>query len=438
MKASSLRYFLLPALAAGIISLTAGAQVTTPEKVRAEMRANPGMAAGLDQAYDMSVKPSTPAPCGYEPVYVSHYGRHGSRYAYTAKAYTVPLELLRRGAEADNLTDYGKALYKELSAFWEHAEYKVGDLTPLGWEQHQFIASTMVHSFPSAFRKGSTVDACSSASVRSIVSMASFCAAVSREAPRARVYAHQGKLDIQATRPNEGKNPFAYTGPDIPFPYKESSEQFFLRRFPGYNDVLARVFKDTATCLGKTSAYDAFFNIYMLVAGQNSIPEEERIGLLRQLLTDEEYAILWETDNYERFREYFPYRTPCSSIVDDIVAKADGRLSAGSRGADLRFGHDHVLMTLLMIMDIAGFGNIPESGDDLAGAFRSTLSPMGTNLQFVFYRPRCGRKGETLVKVLLNGAETNLGGLTPVKGPYYKWPEVRDYLNMRTNLFVNR
>ena len=438
MKASILRYFLLLALTAGAFGLAAEAQTTTPNKVRAEMRANPGSAAGLDQAYDMSAKPSTPAPAGYEPVYVSHYGRHGSRYAYTAKAYTVPLELLRRGDEAGNLTEYGKALYKALSDFWEHAEYKVGDLTPLGWEQHQYIASTMVKSFPSAFRKGSVVDACSSASVRSIVSMASFCAGISRVAPKSEVYAHQGKLDIQATRPNEGRNPFAYSGPEIPFPYKESSEEFFLRRFPNYNDVLARLFKDTRKCLGKISAYDAFFNIYMLVAGQNSIPVEERIDLLKQLLTDEEYATLWETDNYERFREYLPYRTPCSSIVDDIVAKADERLAAGSRGADLRFGHDHVLMTLLMIMDIEGFGYIPESSDDLVCAFRTILSPMATNLQFVFYQPKCCKKGETLVKVLLNGAETNLGNLTPVKGPYYEWPAVREYLNMRTNLFVNR
>ena len=438
MKASFLRYFLLLALATGALGLAAGAQTTTPEKVRAEMRANPGSAAGLDQAYDMSAKPSTPAPCGYEPVYVSHYGRHGSRYAYTSKAYTIPLDLLKRGAESGNLTEYGQALYERLSAFWKEAEYKVGDLTPLGWEQHRYIASTMVHSFPSAFRKGSVVDACSSPAVRSIVSMASFCAGVAKEAPKAEVYAHQGMLDVQATRPNSGRNPFAYNGPELKFPYDESSEEFFLRKFPDYKNVLARMFKDTGKCLGKVSAYDAFFNIYMLVAGQNSIPEEERIDLLQQLLTDEEYAILWETDNYERFREYFSYRTTCSSIVDDMIAKADERLASGSRGADLRFGHDHVLMTLLMIMDIEGFGYIPQSNDDLVGAFRTTLSPMATNIQLVFYQPKCCKKGETLVKVLLNGAETNLGDLIPVKGPYYEWPAVREFLNKRTNLFVNR
>ena len=37
---------------------------------------DPGKAAF---GHDLSPKDLTPAPKGYEPVYVSHYGRHGSR-----------------------------------------------------------------------------------------------------------------------------------------------------------------------------------------------------------------------------------------------------------------------------------------------------------------------------------------------------------------------
>lgn len=394
-------------------------------------------AAGLDLAYDMTPKALTPAPAGYKAVYISHYGRHGSRYAYTSKSYTVPLEMLREGAKAENLTERGQKLLDDLETFWKGAEYKVGDLTPLGWEQHDWIARTMVKSFPGVFKKGSRIDACSSGAIRSIMSMASECATFSRVAPQVEVYAHQGKLDIQATRPNEGRNPFVYEGPDMPFPYAESSEAFFYRHFPNYKDVLARMFVDPGASLKGRDPYTVFFYFYMLVAGMNSLPEAERIDM-DGLLTPEEYARLWEADNYERFREYYGYKTSCSSIVDDMIAKADARLAEGSTGADLRFGHDHVLMTLLMIMDIDHFGTVPEDPDEVADFFRTYLSPMATNIQMVFYQPKCCKKGEPLVKVLLNGAETRFGDIETVSGPYYSWPALRDYLNARTALFVTR
>ena len=405
--------------------------------VREEVASDWNLASGLDRPYDLSPKSQTPAPKGYEPVYISHYGRHGSRYAYTAKAYSVLLDLLREGAGNDNLTPKGQALLTQLEDFWERAQFQVGDLTPLGWAQHQGIAETMVHDYPSVFGKGSRVDACSSPSVRAIISMNSCCAAISREAPRASVYAHQGLLDVQATRPNAGANPFRYQGPDALMPYAESSPAFFYRRFPEYKEVLARLFKDPSAALGKRDAYEVFFNLYMLVAGMNSIPEEERLSELDGLLTPEEFATLWETDGYERFREYLPYCTPCSSIIDDMVAKADERLSKGERGADLRFGHDHVVMALLMITDLEGFGYHPPSQDDLVYWFQTFRSPMAANIQLVFYKPRCGKAGEPLVKVLLNGEEARLGALAPVQGPYYAWSDVRSYLQARTALFVN-
>ena len=416
-------------------------EIGTPSKiresVREDVRANPALAAGEDLVYDLGPKASTKPPKGYEPVFIEHYGRHGSRYAYTAKTYTTPLDMLRAGAKSGNLTAYGEMLFKELDAFWQKAQYQVGDLTPLGWKQHSEIARTMVESFPSAFGKGSSVDACSSSSVRSILSMSACCASIAREAPKSDVYEHQGTLDIQATRPNMGKNPFRYKGPDTMFPYRESPEQLFARRFKGVNDVLGRLFKDPVAGLGKRNAYDTFFYLYMFVAGMNSLPEEEKLDV-KGIFTPEEFATLWEIDNYERYREYLPYRTACCSIVDDMIAKADERLVSRKRGADLRFGHDHVSLSLMMIMDIDGFGYIPAKADDVVKTFQSFRSPMATNIQLVFYTPKKGKAGDVLVKLLMNGEEASLGALKPVDGPYYEWSAVKEYLNARTALFVTR
>ena len=413
-------------------SVTAGAQRLG---VREEVRADWNKSSGLDCLLDLSPKTSTPVPKGYEAVYISHYGRHGSRYAYTPDAYTIILNMLSEGRKQGNLTERGERLLNELEPFWDYVQYRVGDLTEIGWNQHQEIARTMVRSFPTAFGKGSEVDACSSPSVRAIISMNSCVSSLSREAPAAKVYAHQGMTDVQATRPNQGSNPFKYQGPKEVFPYAESSEEFFFRHFPNYKDVLARLFRNPETALGLRNPYEVVFHLYMFVAGMNSLPQDVRIDV-KDFFTVEEYATLWETDNYERFREYHAYRTPCSSIVDDMVEKASEMLDAGKRGAHLRFGHDHVVMALELIMDLDGFDRAPADPDDLVYWFQTFRSPMAANIQFVFFQPRKGKSGDTLVKVLLNGEEAHLGDLEGF--PYYRWEDVKTYLAERTGKFVFR
>ena len=403
--------------------------------VREEVRADWNKSSGLDCLLDLSPKTLTPVPKGYEAVYISHYGRHGSRFAYTGDAYSILLNMLAEGRKQGNLTGRGERLLNDLEPFWDYVQYRVGDLTEIGWNQHQAIAETMVKNYPTVFGKGSEVDACSSPSVRSIMSMSSCCAALSRLSPQTKVYEHQGMMDVQATRPNQGANPFKYQGPKEVFPYPESSEQFFFRHFPNYKDVLARFFKNPDKALGLRNPYNVFFHLYMFVAGMNSLPQDVRIDV-SDFFTVEEYATLWETDNYERFREYHAYRTPCSSIVDDMVAKASEALSAGQRGAHLRYGHDHVVMALEMIMDLDGFDRAPENPDDLVYWFQTFRSPMAANIQFVFFNPKKGKRGDTLVKVLLNGEEARLGDLEGF--PYYRWDDVKAYLKARTDRFVFR
>ena len=403
--------------------------------VREEVRADWNKSSGLDCLLDLSPKTLTPVPKGYEAVYISHYGRHGSRFAYTGDAYSILLNMLAEGRKQGNLTGRGERLLNDLEPFWDYVQYRVGDLTEIGWNQHQAIAETMVKNYPTVFGKGSEVDACSSPSVRSIMSMSSCCAALSRLSPQTKVYEHQGMMDVQATRPNQGANPFKYQGPREVFPYPESSEQFFFRHFPNYKDVLARFFKNPDKALGLRNPYNVFFHLYMFVAGMNSLPQDVRIDV-SDFFTVEEYATLWETDNYERFREYHAYRTPCSSIVDDMVAKASEALSAGQRGAHLRYGHDHVVMALEMIMDLDGFDRAPENPDDLVYWFQTFRSPMAANIQFVFFNPKKGKRGDTLVKVLLNGEEARLGDLEGF--PYYRWDDVKAYLKARTDRFVFR
>lgn len=61
-----------------------------------EMFATPEKTGGVYWAYPLDFAPQTKAPKGYKPFYISHYGRHGSRYLIADRDYKWLVDLLRR------------------------------------------------------------------------------------------------------------------------------------------------------------------------------------------------------------------------------------------------------------------------------------------------------------------------------------------------------
>ena len=74
------------ALALGLITinveLSAGNTGENQSSVREIVAADRIKASGLDAVYDFDAVSPAARPKGYKPFYISHYGRHGSRYAY--------------------------------------------------------------------------------------------------------------------------------------------------------------------------------------------------------------------------------------------------------------------------------------------------------------------------------------------------------------------
>lgn len=55
---------------------------------RSQSAPTPEQAGSIYYAYPTPPEVSTPAPAGYEPFYISHYGRHGSRWMTADERYT--------------------------------------------------------------------------------------------------------------------------------------------------------------------------------------------------------------------------------------------------------------------------------------------------------------------------------------------------------------
>ena len=81
---------------------------------------------------------TTPAPKGYEPFYISHIGRHGSRWNAVAYMYERPLNIFLKAHEAGELTPLGERFHDDWLKISADAKDRYGDLSPLGAQEHRY------------------------------------------------------------------------------------------------------------------------------------------------------------------------------------------------------------------------------------------------------------------------------------------------------------
>ena len=170
------RFFLILVLLAW--SISAGAQ-----DVRQLIQEMPDRAANNMHSYEYISSKDTPAPKGYKPVYISHYGRHGSRHDVSSSTSEKTLAMFRKADSLNLLTPEGRQLMEEVRIMAEEHVDMGGQLSPRGGREHEQIALRMADRFPSIFLKGKSVNAVSSTSERCIVSMGYFMSSLKSRFP---------------------------------------------------------------------------------------------------------------------------------------------------------------------------------------------------------------------------------------------------------------
>lgn len=408
-------------LATLLLTVSASAQ---NYNVLDEVKADRLKAAGMEGAYRFENNALTPTPKGYKPFYISHYGRHGSRYAWTSKAYTVIGDVLSEAKEAGNLTAFGESFLQRYLDFCEVPIANTGDLVALGVEQHARIAEQMAHNFPKVFAPGKRVDALSSVSGRCIVSMASFVSSLQKQCPKLDINVKSNHLGMGIVAPPEAPKgyvrKFQYTDPDSSS--REKLGQFIIRKVDT-DGIMSRIFKDPKAVKHDGGTTDLLYYLYMFMG---NYPNYSDASLFADVLTDEQYAQLWETYNYSSYLTDIKERYSMIPLLEDIVNKADIAIVNQNTAADLRFGHDYVLEAFIALLNLDGFGTIVQKADDAKYWFQSYRICKATNLQFVFYQSRSRDKG-ILFKILWNGREATIPALQPVSGLYYRWDDFRAY-----------
>ena len=382
---------------------------------------NPDRAASNMHSYEFLPLSDTRAPRGFKPFYVSHYGRHGSRYETNASFAKAALDGLRKADSLSLLTPAGAALYRDVQAVSDEHQGMDGALTPRGGREHQMLAGRMADRFPAVFRqKGrDEVAATASTSQRCIVSMANFIGALKGKAPQ---------LEFSCM---SGERLMSYLNP--PIDYSRSNLDFLRQAGPAsdWSGFLSRMFTDAAAAAGLLEDTDAFINSVFSAGCVCQDLDFLGIDIFRNYFTPEELTRLWT------FRNDMVYGLWANSVengdvvreapvplLKDFVEKADAALAGGSRRcADLRFGHDTTVLPLAALLGIDDpQGRRFPIGEAHEYWSSSEQCPMATNIQMILYR---NRRGEVLAKVLYNEREACFSALEPLSGPYYPWETLR-------------
>lgn len=408
------------------------------QTAREEIKANKFLSASNYLDYDNypATKPLTPAPKGYEPYLMNHYGRHGSRWLINEHQYTGILNTLRKASEQGKLTTAGEDVMRQVDIIYQSSIKRLGDLTTVGERQHHGIGRRMTQNFPEIFKKeGLPVDTRSTVVIRCILSMVAECEEIAAANPTAQF--HNDVSQSLQYYLNQPRSQFLDSVRKSTRSIRHELENKLLKECHPER-LMGVLFNDAQWAADSVKAANFVASLFDIAANMQS----HDLGLdLYSYFTDEEIYAQWRVRNMGWYIDYGAsplgggVQPFCqANLLKDIIQVAD---TTKQTCAVLRFGHEVCVMPLACLLELDNCGYVTDDLENLDQVWRNyKIYPMACNVQLVFYRPVSG-KGDILVKALLNEREATL----PVKTrqfPYYKWKDLRQYYLKRLEWFEGK
>lgn len=403
---------------------------------REDINDNPLRAAGVYYAYpteEISPDYASAPPQGYQPFYISHYGRHGSRYLISDRDYSKIMDRLRDASQAGALTEAGERLRLQLDTVWSEARGRGGELSPLGTRQHKGIARRMAQAHPQVFAGNAEVTAASTVVMRCAHSMFAFIEGLKELYPNLEIPRESGErtmVYLNYHSPESG--PYA----SDKGPYYQDYRRFY-RANTQPERLMNTIFADRNYVERWVDQEELMWSLYWLAADMQNM--ETDIDFF-YLFTPEEMYNLWQTANFGFFgrnSSYAPaqghFTANAKNLLNNIIDTADDYIAAHKNGATLRFGHDGNIIPLTALMQLDGCYTDIVRPEDLASEYADfRVSPMAANLQMVFYRneAKAGTPDEIWVRIYLNEKDIALP-VAPAAPNYYRWADLRSYLSDR-------
>ena len=332
----------------------------------------------------------TAYPDSLTPVYISHVGRHGSRFPASS---THAMQLLRYLNTADSLgtiTNTGKRLKEVTEYVIATSAGRWGALDSLGMAEHRGIASRMYMAYKTVF-DNAKIRAISSYSPRCLMSMMCFVHQLDRLNNKIEITTSTGRSNSPLMRPFDIDNDY--------LDFRQAG-----RWSQPYEDFVNTFVPTTAICraignntgLSDEELRQAAITEYYVIAGLDAMGLDANEA---EFFTKDEINRLWSAFNLRQYLQRAA--NTISSVPADIASPLlldiiDGtdRFINGKDDTNvvLRFGHAETLMPLLSLMRVPEAYYMTNYFDTVRQHWLDFKTfPMAANLQMVLYKTAKGK-----------------------------------------------
>lgn len=399
------------------------------QTTKEEMFATPEKNGGVYYTYpEQDILPYTAPPNGYEPFYISHFGRHGSRYLIGDSDYKNVLNLFEDANKSNALTDLGKDVYQRLQQVWREAEHRGGDLSPKGIKEHKGIAKRMYNAFPQVFAKDGQYSACATTVVRCVLSMDAFCEQLKEMDPTIQIDRNSG-MKWQRYLNHHTKEAIDFRSANDTW---REAHRKFQQEHVNPQRLINSLFLDPDYVLYKVNPEDVMWQLFGIANGMQNI--ETNLSFY-DIFEKQELFDLWQSKNYKLYvndanaaiNKGVMFEN-CKPVLKDILEKANQIITTNGKGTDLRFAHDGNIIPLTMLLHLEGCYNSVSNPNEYYKAWSDfKVAPMAGNVQIVFFRKN--NSDDILVKFLLHEKETLVPPIKTDIAPYYHWADVAAFYN---------
>jgi hypothetical protein len=387
-----------------------------------EILATPEKAGGVYYAYPVTESMNTPAPKGYKPFYISHYGRHGSRYLIGDNDYRWVRDLMTDAQSHGALTAYGKQILSRLDSVWDEAHGRGGELSPLGARQHHAIAQRMYKAFPEVFAGNPEITAASTTVMRCAHSMFAFVEGLKELNPSLNIPRESGTRNMNYLNyHSEESGKYSGHGGEWYLDYRKFRDE---KTKP--ERMMNTLFSDSLYVRRHVDSKELMWGFYWITVDMQNM--ETPVSFM-DMWQGEELFNLWEVFNFNFYACNSSYPLADGQHVDNaknllrnILETADSYISSGKSGATLRFGHDGNIIPLAALMQFDNCTAYESNPYELYKVYTDfKISPMASNIQLIFFK---NKAGDVIVKFMLNEREVSIPAETDVY-PFYRWADAR-------------
>ena len=237
----------------------------------------------------------TVQPDSLVPFYISHIGRHGSRFPSSASTAKYIKFYLDFADTTGTITPTGRQLLDVINATMEYCDGKWGDLDSLGISEQRGIAERLYAKYPEVLDSG-IVEAIASRSPRSVMSMYAFTHRLTQLASKIEISTSEGDRYSPLLRPYDVNE--KYLSFRSSQDWKAEYDKYYETVCPlsVARRLVGKQFEASDDALRELS-----LSVYSFLSGMTAMGLDIDHS---PYCTDEEYELLWSIDNLHHYLLY--------------------------------------------------------------------------------------------------------------------------------------